>query len=125
MKKSTYDALSTIAVIVLVFFTFLAQHSSKGYLFGVIAVLAAAGSFAMYVKALATADSTAKQSSQPGIQQEAEAGDLVRTTHERYADSLRRRRQLLLSESAGLREHSWADLKLMNYNRLVAAQVRI
>lgn len=55
MRKSTYDVVSTIAVVSLVVFTVAAQRSSRGaYAFGVLAVLAAAGLFAAYVKGLGT-----------------------------------------------------------------------
>jgi len=64
MKKSTYDAISAIAVVSLVALTVAAQHSSRaGYAFGVLAVLTAAGLFAAYVRALppnSTADESAK-----------------------------------------------------------------
>ncbi len=53
MKKSTYDALSAVAVVVLVGSTIGAQHFTQlGYLFGCLAILSAVGSFALYVKAL-------------------------------------------------------------------------
>lgn len=66
MKKSTYDALSTIAVIALVVSTYFAQHFSRaGYVFGVLAVLSAIGSFAVYVKALPKRSLTPEQEVRP------------------------------------------------------------
>lgn len=65
MKKTTYDAISTIAVVSLVVFTVAAQHSSRaGYAFGILAILTAVGLFAAYVKALPRNSTT----DQPAIQ---------------------------------------------------------
>jgi hypothetical protein len=53
MSKNRYDFLTALAVIVLVVSTLATQHfPHAGYAFGIVAVLAALGSFAIYVKAL-------------------------------------------------------------------------
>jgi len=65
MKRSTYDVVSTVAVVTLVVFTFAAQHAGRAaYIFGALAVLAAAGLFAAYIKALSDSASTADQMTQ-------------------------------------------------------------
>jgi hypothetical protein len=65
MKKSTYDTVSTIAVVALVVFTVAAQHSKRAaYVFGVLAVLTAAGLFAAYIKASADRASSADRTPQ-------------------------------------------------------------
>jgi hypothetical protein len=65
MKKSTYDVVSTIAVVALVVFTVAAQHSGRAaYVFGVLAVLTAAGLFVAYIKASPDRASIADQATQ-------------------------------------------------------------
>jgi len=65
MKKSTYDVVSTVAVVALVVCTVAAQYSGRAaYVFGVFAVLTAVGLFAAYIKALPDRASTADQKTQ-------------------------------------------------------------
>ncbi len=65
MKKSTYNAISTIAVVSLVVFTVASQHSSRaGYAFGILAVLTAVGLFVAYIKASPKRASTDDQTTQ-------------------------------------------------------------
>lgn len=65
MKKSTYDAISTIALVSLVAFTIASQHSSRaGYAFGVLAVLTAAVLFAAYIKASPEQATTSDQTTE-------------------------------------------------------------
>jgi hypothetical protein len=67
MKKSTYDAISTISVAALVVFSIGAQHSSRfGYVLGVLAVLTAAGLFVVYIKASPNRAVTADQTTHAG-----------------------------------------------------------
>lgn len=62
MKKSTYDAISMIAVVSLVVFTVASQHSSRGgYVFGILAILTAVGLFVAYIKASPKQPSTSAQ----------------------------------------------------------------
>lgn len=65
MKKSTYDAISTIAIVSLVVFTVASQHSSRaGYTFGILTVLTAVGLFVAYIKASPKRTSTDDQTTQ-------------------------------------------------------------
>ena len=62
MKKRTYDSLSTAAVIVLVLATFLAQRfTGLAYIFGAVAIAAAASLFTVYLKA--SSESTRREKS--------------------------------------------------------------
>ena len=134
MKKSTYDALSMIAVVALVACTFLAQHSSRGYVFGVLAMLTAAGLLVAYIRALPTRSQTAdqttqavepKQRSEIGAQRELLLRDVREDLYRRlltekelsgrlhetlYLDRLRERRFLLSVKAV---EH--CDLKVGSY----------
>ena len=75
MKRSTYDVVSTIAVVALVVFTVAAQHSSRAaYVFGVLAVLTAAGLFAAYIKASPDPAATSDQTAQAAEESQSNAG---------------------------------------------------
>jgi hypothetical protein len=61
MKDSTYNTISMGAVVALVLFTVLSQHSGHAeYAFGIIALLPAAALFAAYIRALPTSASTSQ-----------------------------------------------------------------
>jgi hypothetical protein len=127
-----------LAVVALVAFTFLAQHSSLGYVFGVLAMLTAAGLLAAYIRALPTPPQTADKTTQviePKQQSEiaAQSEVLLRNVYEAfwrkralterervaqlhealYLDGLQRERQFRLSVNAV--EYRTADLKAGGY----------
>lgn len=74
MKSKTYDAISTIALVSVVVFTIASQHSSRGaYVFGVLAIVTAAGLFVAYIKASSKRASTDDQTTQAESKAESEA----------------------------------------------------
>lgn len=120
MKKSTYDAVSTIAIVSLVVFTVAAQHSSHaGYAFGVLAVLSAAGLLAAYIKSLrkpASKDQTA-QNIEAAKQQENAAQSAAMARHVR-ADFYRK---LFLAQ----RERESRVHDALNKERLIERQISL
>jgi hypothetical protein len=139
MKQSTYDTLSMLAVIALVVFTVLAQHSTRaGYVFGTLVVLTAAALFAAYIRALPTRSSTvgqktqdveAAQQSESAVQREAETirnafihrrltlvekMRVSRLHEEVRKEHLKSRRHLFYIDAV---EHGLPDLKINEYSK--------
>ena len=141
MKKSTYDAISTIALVSVVVFTIASQHSSRaGYVFGILAVLTAAGLFVAYIKALPRSSPSeqakraadqAKQAFEEAIQLAsktvAQRRAMERNVRENlnrsllfrkralYEERLKERQLMLFFDALTVAHHGTADIKAGSY----------
>ena len=105
LAKDLGISVSAIAVVALVVFTVAAQHSSRGaYVFGILALLTAAGLFGAYIKALPKGSSTNQATENAEAAQQSKTADQTETLVRNVRADLGRR-LLLFEEERALQAH--------------------